>query len=91
MGLAFKPNIDDLRESPAVNIAQKMLDADNAEILLVEPNIKKLPEKLAASTLVSLSEAVERADVVAILVAHNDFSDEVLLSGPKIIDIVGML
>ena len=91
LGLAFKPNIDDLRESPAVNIAQKMLNAGNADILLVEPNINQLPEKLAAGTLVSLSEAVNRADVVAILVAHNDFTDEVLLSGSKIIDIVGML
>lgn len=67
LGLAFKPNIDDLRESPAVNIAQKMLDADNAEVLLVEPNIKQLPERLSSGTLVALEAAVEQADVLLIL------------------------
>lgn len=89
LGLAFKPNIDDLRESPAVNIAQKMLEADNADILLVEPNIKKLPEKLAAGTLVSLSEAVNRADVVAILVAHDEFKDKTPLKNIQIMNMVG--
>lgn len=89
LGLAFKPDIDDLRESPAVNIAQKMLDADNAEILLVEPNIKQLPEKLAVSTLVSLSEAVDRADVVVILVAHDEFKDKALLKNIQIMNMVG--
>ena len=89
LGLAFKPDIDDLRESPAVNIAQKMIEANNAEILLVEPNIKKLPEKLAAGTLVSLSEAVDRADVVAILVAHDEFKDKTPLKNIHIMNMVG--
>jgi len=74
LGLAFKPNIDDLRESPAVNIAEEMLDSNLAELLLVEPNINKLPKILEFGKLVSLSEALERADVVAILVAHDDFA-----------------
>lgn len=73
LGLAFKPNIDDLRESPAVNIAREMLDIGSIEVLLVEPNINKLPKVLEFGKLVSLSEALERADVVAILVAHDDF------------------
>lgn len=89
LGLAFKPDIDDLRESPAVNIAQKMLDADNADILLVEPNIKKLPEKLAAGNLVSLDTAVEQADVLVVLVAHDEFK---LTNTDKsnLIDIAGL-
>lgn len=87
LGLAFKPNIDDLRESPAVNIARKMLNDDNADILLVEPNINQLPEKLAAGTLVSLSEAVNRADVVAILVAHDEF-EKLDLSGKSVVNFV---
>lgn len=89
LGLAFKPDIDDLRESPAVNIAQKMLNAGNADILLVEPNINQLPEKLAAGTLVSLSEAVNRADVVAILVAHDEFKDKTPLKNIQIMNMVG--
>lgn len=88
LGLAFKPNIDDLRESPAVNIAQKMLEADNAKILSVEPNIKKLPEKLAAGTLVSLSEAVKQADVLVVLVAHDEFADKSLLGNARILNVV---
>ncbi|WP_350617359.1 UDP binding domain-containing protein, partial [Pseudomonas sp. HY7a-MNA-CIBAN-0227] len=83
------PNIDDLRESPAVNIAQKMLEADNANIILVEPNINQLPEKLAASMLVPLSEVVDRADVVAILVAHDEFKDKTPLKNIQIMNMVG--
>lgn len=75
LGLAFKPNIDDLRESPAVNIARDMLDADLAELLLVEPNINELPKSLTAGNLVDLDSALEQADIVAILVAHNEFEN----------------
>ena len=89
LGLAFKPNIDDLRESPAVNIAKKMIDADNANIMLVEPNIQTLPEKLAAGKLVTLSEAIDRADIVAILVAHNEFSDKALFGNTQVLNLVG--
>lgn len=88
LGLAFKPNIDDLRESPAVNIAQKMLNADNANILLVEPNINQLPEKLAAGNLVSLEEAVKQADVLVVLVAHDEFADKSLLGNARILNVV---
>ncbi|PWK14647.1 UDP-N-acetyl-D-mannosaminuronic acid dehydrogenase [Psychrobacter immobilis] len=87
LGLAFKPDIDDLRESPAVNIAQKMLDADNANMLLVEPNISKLPEKLNTGMLVSLNSAVEQADVIVVLVAHDEFTD-IALSDKKVISLV---
>ena len=87
LGLAFKPDIDDLRESPAVNIAQKMLEADNADILLVEPNISKLPEKLNTGMLVSLNSAVEQADVIVVLVAHDEFTD-IALSDKKVISLV---
>ncbi len=90
LGLAFKPNIDDLRESPAVNIAKKMIDADNAEILLVEPNIKKLPEKLAAGMLVSLLEALDNANVFVILVAHNEFKTLSTMNGTELLDVAGI-
>ncbi|MGP5011502.1 nucleotide sugar dehydrogenase, partial [Psychrobacter glacincola] len=91
LGLAFKPNIDDLRESPAVNIAKKMIDADNANILLVEPNIQALPEKLAAGTLATLSAAIKNADVIAVLVAHDEFKHTNIYSSKKIVDTVGIL
>lgn len=75
LGLAFKPNIDDLRESPAVQIAQHLGENTSIELLLVEPNIHELPAKITAGTLVSLEDAIAQADVVAELVKHNEFAD----------------
>lgn len=88
LGLAFKPNIDDLRESPAVHIAREMLDMDSAEILLVEPNISELPKSLAAGELVELDSALEQSDILVVLVAHNEFGKEQLSSDAQIINFV---
>ena len=90
LGLAFKPNIDDLRESPAVNIAKKMLESDNAEILLVEPNIKQLPDALNKGRLVLLEDSLEKADILALLVAHEEFKKIEMQSSGEIIDAVGI-
>ena len=90
-GITYKPNIDDLRESPAVNIAQKMLEMNQAEILLVEPNIKQLPKKLATGNLVSLDVAIEQADVLVVLVAHDEFKKEQLSSNARVVDVVSGL
>ncbi len=68
MGLAFKPDIDDLRESPALYIARR-LKADELDILAVEPNIKSHKE----FEIVAYQEALERADIVTFLVAHKEF------------------
>lgn len=73
LGLAFKPDIDDLRESPAVEIAQNMGENNNIDLLLVEPNIDFLPEKITQGTLCSLEHVVNEADVVAVLVKHKEF------------------
>ncbi|MGO2505497.1 MAG: UDP-N-acetyl-D-mannosamine dehydrogenase [Psychrobacter alimentarius] len=91
LGLAFKPDIDDLRESPAVNIAKKMLENQSANILLVEPNIDKLPKALESGKLSSLNDAMKIADVVAILVAHNEFKKEPLKNSVAVIDAVGII
>ncbi|SHG36137.1 UDP-N-acetyl-D-mannosamine dehydrogenase [Flagellimonas flava] len=71
MGLAFKPNIDDLRESPAKYIAQKVLqNANNEEYYIVEPNIKEHN----VFKLTAYQEAYKEADIVVFLVAHKEFS-----------------
>ncbi|MCV2886020.1 UDP-N-acetyl-D-mannosamine dehydrogenase [Aestuariibacter sp. AA17] len=77
LGLAFKPDIDDLRESPALSIAKQLVDRNIGEVLVVEPNISFLPDNLANSgfKLVSLEEALESANVLAILVGHKQFKD----------------
>ena len=90
LGLAFKPNIDDLRESPAVNIARDMLDADLAELLLVEPNINELPKSLTAGNLVDLDSALEQADIVAILVGHSQFKAVSIPEDKPVVDAVGV-
>jgi UDP-N-acetyl-D-mannosaminuronic acid dehydrogenase len=70
MGLAFKPNIDDLRESPAKYIAQKVLqNVGDEEIFFVEPNIKEHQ----VFKLTGYEEAYSKADIVAFLVAHDEF------------------
>ena len=73
-GLAFKPNIDDLRESPAMEIAHSIAQWHSGETLVVEPNIHQLPARLAGqSTLVSLEDAMAQADVLVMLVDHREF------------------
>jgi len=70
MGLAFKPNIDDLRESPAKYIAQKVLqNSNNEEHFIVEPNIVEH----SVYKLTDYREAIEKADVIVFLVAHSQF------------------
>jgi len=79
LGMAFKANIDDLRESPALQIAQRLAErASSAEILAVEPHVEQLPASLQGLSNVSLTaldEALERADVIVLLVDHDVFKE----------------
>jgi UDP-N-acetyl-D-mannosaminuronic acid dehydrogenase len=75
LGLAFKADIDDLRESPALDIAKKLLTENIGKVLLVEPNIKKLPAKLENlnAELTTLNHALEQANIIVVLVDHKQF------------------
>ena len=77
MGLAFKPDIDDLRESPAVRIVQQLATRlPDASILAVEPHVDALPADLATLANVSLANgenAIAKADIVVLLVDHSAF------------------
>ena len=88
MGLAFKPNIDDLRESPAKYIAQKVLqNANNEEHFIVEPNI----ETHSVYKLTGYKEAVKKADIVVFLVAHKEFLNLDIPNYKKVIDFCGTI
>jgi UDP-N-acetyl-D-mannosaminuronic acid dehydrogenase len=93
LGLAFKPDIDDLRESPALDIT-KMLSDEGYEILAVEPNIQELPKVLENRKnvkLVSLEDALKEADVVVVLVNHKEFNRESLKTDAKVLDFVNAI
>lgn len=73
-GLAFKPNIDDLRESPAVGVAQKIAEWHSGTTWVVEPHIEQLADALAdKAVLVSAGQALEQADILVMLVDHRPF------------------
>ena len=93
LGLSFKPNIDDLRESPALFIAQKVSMMGFKKQYLVEPNIDKIPQSLNTkkANLVDLETAINNSDIVVLLVDHSLFKelDLGLLSGKQLIDTRG--
>jgi UDP-N-acetyl-D-mannosaminuronic acid dehydrogenase len=88
MGLAFKPDIDDLRESPAKYITQKVLqNANNEEYYIVEPNI--IEHKVFKIT--DYKQAIEKADIIAFLVGHKEFKTLEIPSDKVVLDFCGVL
>ncbi|KAE8439013.1 UDP-N-acetyl-D-mannosamine dehydrogenase [Vreelandella piezotolerans] len=94
LGVAFKPDIDDLRESPALGIA-KEIGKLGCKLQVVEPNIETLPKGLEGDnvTLATFDETMAQADVVCVLVKHKPFiAQKKAVSGKEtVIDAVGLL
>lgn len=95
-GLAFKADIDDLRESPALNIAVDLAEElEDKTVFAIEPNVSELPKRLKGFDNVQLKEyndAIAEADVVVLLVDHKEFKefDKTKLEGKEIIDTKGL-
>lgn len=90
MGLTYKPDIDDMRESPALEVARRLC-ALEAEIVLVEPHIATSP--IEGVSLTAAEPALRTADIAVILVAHRAFSrlSRDLFTRPSVVDTVGLL
>ncbi|MCP4654239.1 MAG: UDP-N-acetyl-D-mannosamine dehydrogenase [bacterium] len=97
LGLTYKPDVDDLRESPSCEIVRHLAADGAGEVLAVEPHIAELPSELEALgvRLVDLATALERAELVVVLVKHRAFLDirpETLRGkGRIVIDVCGLL
>lgn len=95
LGLAFKPDIDDFRESPALEIAEALAHTHGDRILLVEPFTEDMPACLAdtGAQLVTLDAALRKAEIVVVLVDHTAFKHlgPEDLSGKLVFDTRGML
>ena len=86
MGLAFKPNIDDLRESPAKYIVQKFLqNSSNKDHFIVEPNI----DSHSSYKLIDYKKAIDEADIIVFLVAHKEFREIKLKNDKIVLDFCG--
>ena len=95
MGLSFKKNVDDLRNSPSLEIVEQLLRERNVEIAVVEPHLDRLPDNLAVHSNVSLvrmEQAIKWADVIVVLVDHDCFQIEnkTILKGKYILDTRGI-
>ena len=88
-GLAFKPDIDDLRESPAMQIVREIASFHIGNVTAVEPNIHQLPSSLEQVELQSFDVAKSTADIHVMLVDHKEFKAE-SLNSPYLVDTKGI-
>ena len=94
LGLAYKADVGDLRESPALAVVKRLQASDRVELMVVEPHVEELPPELSGTDrtmLVSLEVALDSAQVIVLLTDHQEFHDvnPSLLAGKRIVDTRG--
>jgi UDP-N-acetyl-D-mannosaminuronic acid dehydrogenase len=89
-GLSYKADVDDFRESPAIEIVEIVTKATKARVFIVEPYLSALPNSLASATKITLDQALEQAALLIPLVGHREFKelDTARLKNKKIIDAI---
>ncbi|WP_113154397.1 UDP-N-acetyl-D-mannosamine dehydrogenase [Nitratireductor sp. OM-1] len=90
-GLTFKPDIDDLRESPSIEIVKRICADFSGQVLIVEPHVDSLPSNLSPAQPSTLEEAVSGADIHVVLVGHKAFKTSRLLHGVSPLDFSGAI
>ncbi|RKT21662.1 UDP-N-acetyl-D-mannosaminuronic acid dehydrogenase [Paraburkholderia sp. RAU2J] len=93
LGITYKADIDDLRESPALEIARTLASCYEEKVLIVEPNLEVLPPALQEirAPLVNLDEAISRANILVLLVDHVEFRNvRPEINGSQLIDTRGI-
>ena len=94
LGLTFKPNIDDLRDSPALEIVRRIAEQSPISINIVEPNIDELPSSISdKSVLKGIDVAIDEADLIVNLVSHREFESirKSQIEGKALIDTQGTI
>jgi UDP-N-acetyl-D-mannosaminuronic acid dehydrogenase len=93
MGATYKANVDDVRESPALEIIHTLVAENNADVIVCEPYLNKQTlVKLVGDRFTNITESVERADIVIFLVKHRQFKaiDQKILSQKIVLDCCGL-
>lgn len=94
MGLAYKPDVDDLRESPSITAVQSLIERKLGEIIICEPFVTELPGSLAGNDIrfADMNSAVRDADIILFLTAHHKFRsiDPLDLKGKAVFDACGL-
>jgi UDP-N-acetyl-D-mannosaminuronic acid dehydrogenase len=96
LGISYKANVEDIRESPAIKIINKLINSDNLHLYITDPYVEKLPEELErieSINFVSLEEAILLADIIVILTGHDQYKslkDKIFLANKYIIDTTGI-
>ena len=92
LGLAYKPDVDDLRESPSIDVVREAVARNVGEVLAVEPYVSELPPELAGARHADFEDAIRRADIVVVLTGHSAFRNVRIsdLDGKALIDTCGL-
>lgn len=94
LGIAYKANVNDIRESPSLKITELLADSGKCRLLVVDPHVDSLPAELAGKVeLAGANEAIVAADIVLLLVEHREFANITMksLEGKTVIDTKGFL